>query len=59
VNNTHGIKEAHKHAFNFWLGHACFLWSWWSLWTPFQILMFGLWIIREKPSLVNSDNSVH
>jgi len=59
VNNTHGIKEAHKHSFHFWLGHACFHWPWWSLRTPFQTLAFGLWIILEKPTLVTSDNSLH
>ena len=57
MNNTHGIKEAHKHAFHFWLGHACLLWPWWSLWTPFQTLAFGLWIILEKPTLIANDNS--
>ena len=59
VNNNHGINEAHKHAFHSCLGHVCFLWPWWSLWTPLQMLMFGLWIILEKPTLFTSDNLVH
>ena len=31
-NNTHGIKEAHKHAFHFWVEHTCLLWPWY----PFE-----------------------